>query len=224
MNFHRLTLQKTYSVEKHNTARDQQEQTIPDSELVSRAQAGDDTAYEELISRHKRSLYGAIYHMTSNQEDAFDLLQETFIRAYRALPHFRNDAKFSTWIYRIAINLTINFLNQTRNKVSKLSLDELDMDAAELLHLEDITSANSSAAPEQREQQLKELQLILNQAIQSLSEKHRTVVVLHDIQGKTHMEIANILKIPEGTVKTRLFHAHKLLQKKLGHQIRAGNL
>jgi len=213
-----------HSVEKDNPAKASEEESVPDAVLVKRAQAGDDSAYEELITRHKRSLYGAIYHMTSNQEDTYDLLQETFIRAYKALPQFRSDAKFSTWIYRIAINLTINHLNHTRNKVSKLSLDDLDMDAAELLQLEDITAATHSPTPEQREQQLKELQLILNQAIMSLSEKHRAVVVMHDIQGKTHLEIAKILQIPEGTVKTRLFHAHKLLQKKLGHQMRAGNL
>lgn len=197
---------------------------VPDEVLVTRAQAGDDSAFEELITRHKKTLYGAIYHMTSNHEDASDLLQDTLMRAYRALPRFRADAKFSTWIYRIALNVTINFLRQARNRARKLSLDDLDMDAVEMLMLEDSTGGNTKKQPEEREQELRELQLILNQAIQELSEKHRTVVVMHDIQGKTHMEISQILKVPEGTVKTRLFHAHKILQKKLGRHIKAGNL
>ncbi len=197
---------------------------VSDEVLVTRAQAGDDAAFEELITRHKKSLYGAIYHMTSNHEDASDLLQDTLMRAYKALPKFRSDAKFSTWVYRIALNVTINFLRQARNRSRKLSLDELDMDAAEMLMMEDSTGGNAKKQPEEREQELRELQLILNQAIQELSEKHRTVVVLHDIQGKTHMEIARIINVPEGTVKTRLFHAHRILQKKLGRHHRAGNL
>lgn len=203
---------------------DEQVPAVPDEVLVTRAQAGDDSAFEQLITRHKKTLYGAIYHMTSNHEDASDLLQDTLMRAYRALPKFRADAKFSTWIYRIALNVTINFLRQARNRTRKLSLDDLDMDAAEMLMFDDITGGNTKKNPEEREQELRELQVILNQAIQELSEKHRTVVVMHDIQGKTHMEIAQIINVPEGTVKTRLFHAHKLLQKKLGRHHRAGNL
>jgi len=210
-------------VEK-NTSFDAQKESNPaDEELLLRAQSGDDSAFEQLITRHKRSIYSVIYHMTSNQHDAFDLLQETFLRAYKALPKFRRDAKFSTWIYRIAINLTINFLHQSRRKSPKLSLDELDMDAAELLQLQELAVGAHTYDLEQRQLRLKELQVILNQALQSLSEKHRVVVVLHDIQGKTHAEIAKILRVPEGTVKTRLFHAHRLLRKKLSRYIGSGN-
>jgi RNA polymerase sigma-70 factor (ECF subfamily) len=186
-----------------------------DEVLISRVQGGDTGAFDVLIERYKGKLYATIYHMTSNHEDAADLLQETFLRAYRALPKFKSEAKFSTWCYRIAVNVTINHLRQQRNRQA-LSLDSFDLDANELEEFRDSSAVHPMESGRAREEELHRLQLALNEAIQSLSEKHRAAVVMHDVQGMTHAQIADILGVPEGTVKTRLFHAHRLLQKKLG--------
>src|SRR5213596_244359 len=99
-----------------------------DQHLVKRAQGGDLEAYDELIRRYQERIYATIYHMTSNHEDANDLAQETFIKAYRALNSFKGDSSFFTWIYRIAVNKTINFLKGRKNKIH-LSLNDLDFNA-----------------------------------------------------------------------------------------------
>src|SRR5213083_1222468 len=96
-----------------------------DQKLVKRAQGGDLEAYDELIRRYQERIYATIYHMTANHEDANDLAQETFIKAYSALKSFKGDSSFYTWVYRIAVNKTINFLKQRKNKTS-LSLNDLD--------------------------------------------------------------------------------------------------
>ncbi len=190
-----------------------------DEGLVAQVQAGDTEAFDELIRRYKDKIYSTIYHMTSQREDAYDLLQEVFLNAFKAIPRFRLDAKFSSWIYRIAVNTTINHLKQ-RRRTTMMSLDRMETEegdfeaslvAADVQNTGNETIGNSD---------IQELQKKLNEAIQGLSEEHRTVVVMHDIQGMTHVQIADVLKIPEGTVKTRLFHAHKNLKKKLGYLVK----
>ena len=185
-----------------------------DEVLISRVQSGDTRAFDALIERYKGKLYATIYHMTSNHEDAADLLQETFLRAYKALPKFKREAKFSTWCYRIAVNVTINHIRQQKNRAA-MSLDSFDLDAHELDEFRDTSSPHPSESGAAREEELSRMHVALNDAIQSLSEKHRAAVVMHDDQGMTHAQIAEVMGVPEGTVKTRLFHAHKLLQKKL---------
>src|SRR5438093_8568459 len=99
-----------------------------DQKLVKRAQGGDLEAYDELIRRYQERIYATIYHMTANHEDANDLAQETFIKAYQALNSFKGDSSFFTWVYRIAVNKTINFLKQRKNK-THMSLNDLDFNA-----------------------------------------------------------------------------------------------
>src|SRR2546425_11743374 len=99
-----------------------------DQKLVKRAQGGDGAAYDELIRRYQERIYATIYHMTANHEDANDLAQETFIKGYQALKSFKGDSSFYTWVYRIAVNKTINFLKQRKNR-SHLSLNDLDFNA-----------------------------------------------------------------------------------------------
>ncbi|MCC6352707.1 MAG: sigma-70 family RNA polymerase sigma factor [Verrucomicrobiae bacterium] len=186
---------------------------------MARVQAGDTSAFDQLIERYKGRLYATIYHMTSNHEDAADLLQETLIRAFRAMPRFRRDARFSTWAHRIAVNVTINHLRQNKKRFS-MSLDQMEMDPNELDSIRELLSEQALRPGDDREEQIASLQKILNEAIQSLSENHRAVVVMHSVQGMTHGQIAEILGIPEGTVKTRLFHAHRLLRKKLARHLK----
>src|SRR6266571_359804 len=152
--------------------------TQPDEiTLVRRARQGDLGAYDELVRRYQERIYATIYHMTSNHEDANDLAQETFIKAFQALKSFKGGSSFYTWIYRIAVNKTINFLKQRKNR-SHMSLNDLDFNAE---HDPDLVALVSDKTP-RREASLAELQEKLNEAMQKLSEPHRLVVTLHDVQ------------------------------------------
>src|SRR6266853_6312375 len=142
-----------------------------DQKLVKRAQGGDLEAYDELVRRYQGRIYATIYHMTSNHEDANDLTQETFIKAYRALKSFKGDSSFYTWVYRIAVNKTINFLKQRKNRMH-MSLNDLDFNAE---HDPDLVALISEKTP-RREINLSELQEKLNIAMLKLSEPHRLVV------------------------------------------------
>src|SRR5687767_11409874 len=102
---------------------------IEDRQLVRRAQEGDLSAFDELIRRYQERVYATVYHMTSNHEDANDLTQETFVKAYKALTSFKGDSGFFTWVYRIAVNKTINFLKQKKNRHNGFSLNDLDFNA-----------------------------------------------------------------------------------------------
>jgi len=177
---------------------------------VRRAQRGDLTAYDELVRRYQKRIYATIYHMTANHEDADDLTQETFIKAFQMLGSFRCHASFFTWLYRIAFNRTLNFLKQRRHHAN-LSLNEL---SEQVEHDPDLVALISKMTP-RREVILAELQLRLNEALQKLSDKHRLVVVLHDVQGLPHEEIARIMDCNVGTVRSRLYYARQLLQKYL---------
>jgi RNA polymerase sigma-70 factor (ECF subfamily) len=178
-----------------------------ESALVRRAQHGDMAAYDELIRRYQERIYATVYHMTANHEDANDLAQEAFIKAYQALKSFKGGSSFYTWIYRIAVNKTINFLKQRKNR-THMSLNDLDFNAE---HDPDLVALVSDKTP-RRDAHLAELQEKLNEAMLKLSEPHRLVVTLHDVQGLAHEEIAQIMECNVGTVRSRLFYARQQLQ------------
>lgn len=182
-------------------------ETSDDLSLVKRAQGGDDSAFDALIRKYQQRIYFTVYNMTSNHEDANDLTQETFVKAHQALASFKGDSSFYTWVYRIAVNKTINFV-KSRSKRSFLSLNDLDFNAE---HDPDMVELVSDKTP-RRDVALTELQKKLNEALQRLSEHHRMVVVLHDIQGMAHEEIAKIMDCNVGTVRSRLFYARQQLQ------------
>lgn len=186
-----------------------------DAALVNAARNGDMYAYDQLIQRYQERIYATVYHMTSNHEDANDLAQETFIKAYSALKSFKGDSSFYTWVYRIAVNKTINFLKQRKNKVS-LSLNDLDF---QVENDPDMVAFVSDKTP-RRDAALSELQEKLNGAMQKLSEPHRMVVTLHDIQGLSHEEIADIMECNVGTVRSRLFYARQQLQAYLSDYLK----
>ena len=175
--------------------------------LVDRAREGDLQAYDELVRRYQERIYGTIYHMTSNHEDANDLVQETFIKAFSALKSFKGGSSFYTWVYRIAVNKTINFLKQRKNRQG-MSLNDLDFNAE---NDPDLVALISHKTP-RREAGLAELQEKLNEAMAKLSDVHRLVVTLHDVQGVPHEEIAEIMDCNIGTVRSRLFYARQQLQ------------
>jgi RNA polymerase sigma factor (sigma-70 family) len=175
--------------------------------LVRRAQGGEYSAFDGLVQRYQERIYATVYHMTSNHEDANDLTQETFIKAYKALGSFKGDSSFFTWVYRIAVNKTINFLKTRKNKIH-LSLNDLDFNAE---HDPDLVAFVSDKTP-RRDIGLSELQEKLNEAMQRLSDVHRLVVTLHDVQGLSHEEISKIMDCNTGTVRSRLFYARQQLQ------------
>ncbi|MCX6900170.1 MAG: sigma-70 family RNA polymerase sigma factor [Verrucomicrobia bacterium] len=183
-----------------------------DAALVERARANDPAAFDELVQRYKQRIYGTIYHMTSNHEDANDLAQETFIRAFKNLHRFKGDSSFYTWIYRIAVNTTINFLNSHRRRSKNfLSLDDVDARVQDDPDFIERTSGEGPAG----EVAANELMRQLNVALQKLSPDHRLVVTLYDIQGLSHAEIAKITNSSEGTVRSRLYYARLQLQQLL---------
>jgi len=186
-----------------------------EGDLVKRARHGDLKAYDELVKRYQERIYATIYHMTANHEDANDLAQESFIKAYQALKSFRGGSSFYTWIYRIAVNKTINFLKQRKNKYH-LSLNDIDFNPEndpELVALISTKTPHHDAG-------LSELQKKLNEALLKLSEPHRMVAVLHDVQGMSHEEIASIMGCNIGTVRSRLFYARQQLQGHLAEYMK----
>jgi len=186
-----------------------------ESVLVKRAQRGDMGAYDDLVKRYQERVYATVYHMTSNHEDANDLAQEAFIKGFQALKSFKGGSSFYTWVYRIAVNKTINFLKQRKNK-AQMSLDDLDFNAE---HDPDLVALISEKTP-RREISLTELQEKLNIAMLKLSEPHRLVVTLHDVQGLSHEEIGKIMNCNIGTVRSRLFYARQQLQAYLSDYLK----
>jgi len=181
-----------------------------DARLVARTQAGDPAAFDALVVKYSPRLYGLVYNMTSNHEDTNDLLQDIFAKAYRSIAGFRGNSAFYTWVHSIAVNMTINFLKK-RGRRMTLSLDDMDAGVENNKEFIELTSSTNPV----READLSELQQRLNEAMMKLSYDHRAVVTMFDIQGMPHAEIAQILGISEGTVRSRLFYAHRQLQNYL---------
>lgn len=183
---------------------------------MRRAKLGDLMAYDDLVRLYQERIYATIYHMTANHEDANDLAQESFIKAFRALKSFKGDSSFFTWVYRIAVNKTINFLKQ-RKKRTQMSLNDLDFNAE---HDPDLVALISDKNP-RRDLGLAELQEKLNAAMLKLSDVHRLVVTLHDVQGLSHEEISKIMDCNTGTVRSRLFYARQQLQAYLSEFLKS---
>ncbi|MGF1657775.1 MAG: sigma-70 family RNA polymerase sigma factor [Verrucomicrobiales bacterium] len=185
----------------------EQDNEPSDEELVQQTQDGDSHAFGLLVRRYSSRLYGLVYNMTSNHEDTNDLLQDIFSKAFRAIKGFKGRSSIYTWMHTIAVNMTINFLKK-RGRTYKMSLDDLDSGVHADPQVQMLLENNTPV----REMGLAELQEKLNEAMQKLSTEHRMVVTMFDIQGMPHKEIAQILGISEGTVRSRLFYAHKQLQ------------
>ena len=181
-----------------------------DESLVARARQGDADAFSALVTRYHPRLYGLVYHMTSNNEDARDLTQEIFLKAYRSIGGFQGNSSFYTWLHTIGKNMTINFLKK-RGKRWQMSLDDVDSNIQNDKEFLELTATSDPV----REANLSELQKRLNEAMQKLSVEHRMVVTMFDVQGMPHAEISKVLGVSEGTVRSRLFYAHRQLQNYL---------
>ena len=178
-----------------------------DAELVRQTLCGQTAAYNGLVLRYQRQVYNLAYRMLGNAEDAGDLVQDTFLRAYSALAKFRQDASFLTWLYKIASNLCIDQLRSRKAK-SALSLE------VELEEGREPASEDRNNLPEERA--IREAtQEILHREILNLPEKYRVVVVMRHLQEMSVEEIADALELPTGTVKTHLFRARDMLRGRL---------
>ena len=183
---------------------------ITDRVLVERAQAGDPTAFDELVRRYQPRLLGILYIMTNNLSDAWDLAMETFEKAYKSIHSFRLDAEFFTWLYRIGFNLTVNFIKRNKHR-NNLSMDDADLDLQNRAEFIDVSASGDG----EKQARLGDLKKKLNESMMKLSDEHRAVVTLFDVKGLSHAEISKIMNCKEETVRSRLFYAHKQLQKYL---------
>ena len=186
-----------------------------DASLVERAQKGDLDAFDSLTIKYRQRLLSVIYNMTSNREDAADLTQEAFVKAFRSIGRFKGKSSFFTWLYRIGVNVTLSHLqkNKTRRFFSFENLSEE-------VNRETAFEVLASRSKTERPTLLNELQEKLNEALQKLSNKHRTIVVLFEIEGLSHKQIAEIMKCSEGTVRSRLHYAKQQLQAYLSDYLK----
>jgi len=173
-----------------------------DEELVETFQRGDTSAFDVLVGRWDRKIQGAIYRILGPGEDVRDLSQEAFLKAYRGLRTFKKEARFSSWLYQIALNLCRDRLRRRRGRIH-VSLDELD-------------EGGGLATPSAVEDlETRDLSRRVALAMEDLPEEQREVIVLKEYQGLTFLEIAGALEVPVSTVKTRLYRGLGLLRQRL---------
>jgi RNA polymerase sigma-70 factor (ECF subfamily) len=194
------------------TSEDEQNDVLS---LVTRAKSGDLSAFDSLIVRYRNRLYSVIYNMTMNADDAADLTQESFVKAFRSLAKFKEKSSFYTWLYRIGVNLTLTHLKKRKIR-QFFSFDNVSDDGGINKDLEAVSSTSSTSVKKALNNELHEK---LNEALSKLSDKHRTIVVLFEIDGLGHKEIAKIMKCTEGTVRSRLFYAKQQLQSYLSEYL-----
>lgn len=178
-----------------------------DAVYVERVQSGDVAAFDFLVSKYRERLFSIVYNLTSNREDAADLTQEAFIKAFRSIKRFQGKSSFFTWLYRIAVNTALSHLKRNRFR-RFFSLENINDEASSL----EIVEALSVKTRTEKGAILSELQEKLNDALQKLSPKHRTVVVLFEIEELSHQEISEIMGCSVGTVRSRLHYAKQQLQ------------
>ncbi|MDG1357085.1 MAG: sigma-70 family RNA polymerase sigma factor [Akkermansiaceae bacterium] len=196
-----------------NETRDEQKASADeDAQLVEQAQAGSSRAFDRLVTKHRGRIYAMIYNMVKNDADAWDLSQEVFIKAWKALPRFESRARFSTWLFRISHNAVYDWLRKRRIQGDGELNDEV-FDAAKI-EPGAPTRPKQDQQPDQALEQ-SELRQRIEQALNQLSDQHREVVVLREVQGLDYKEIADITGSSLGTVMSRLYYARQKLQQHL---------
>lgn len=180
-----------------------------DADLIAQALSGNQQAYKDLTEKHRLSVYHIVYKLVRDSETAKDLVQEAFMKAFASLASYRSDYRFTTWLYKIAANCSIDYLRKKR--IQALSLDRhLDGENGS----REIEVADYSYHPE-RDLERKEQHFSIEAAIESLPPKYREVIIYRHKEDKSYEEIADLLNMPIGTVKARIFRARELLKKKL---------
>ena len=180
-----------------------------DAELVRKAQAGDTHAFDALVRKHRGNIYAMIVNMVKNDADAWDLAQEAFIKAWRALPKFEGKARFSTWLFRISHNVVYDWVRKRKIQGDGEFNDEV-LDSSKI-EAHAPTAPHHSVRPDQAMER-GELRAQLEAAIAKLSNEHREVILLREVQGLDYKEIAEVTGNSSGTVMSRLYYARKKLQ------------
>jgi RNA polymerase sigma-70 factor (ECF subfamily) len=181
---------------------------LAEQELIGQVLSGDSAAFGEIVERHEDRLYNTIYRLVGSADDARDLLQDTFVKAYEKLDDFRGGSSLYTWLFRIAVNTSLS--HRRRRKWVQMGAPAGDDDPNPGNAVAD-TAADDPADP----LIAAETETLVQEAINSLDDEHRTVVVLRDIQHCDYHEIADILEVPPGTVKSRLHRARMMLRERL---------
>jgi RNA polymerase sigma-70 factor, ECF subfamily len=178
-----------------------------DEELVARSMGGDLDSFNQLVLRWERPIYALAYRVIGREEDARDVAQETFLRAFRALGGFKGQAKFSSWLYRITLNLCRDWIRKERRTPVSQAPEGID-----------IVELAGEATPSETIEQLvgrNQLSRAVSKAMASLSEEQRTAIILKEYHGLTFQEIADMLDCPLSTVKTRLYQGLSVVRKQL---------
>lgn len=190
---------------------DREASRAEDAEMVRAVLAGDMLAFRGLVEKYEDRVYGMVLGMLRNREDARDVAQEAFVKAYRSLSTFRLEAGFYTWLYRIAMNLAIDHVRRKKRSGAVSSFDEA---VAARDDMGEIAAAHHEDGPG-RVVDRKELHGQILAALETLPEDQREVVLLREVDGLSYRDIADVMGVPEGTVMSRLFYARKKLQKAL---------
>lgn len=184
----------------------------PDAELVAQWQAGDLSAFEHLVHRHERRVYRLLYRMLGSREEAEDATQEAFLSLHRHGHRFRGEARFSTFLYRVAANAALN---------RRRSLGRARARVEELGRQQSLTEEQPSRVPDpEAAAHGAQIQVAVQQALLELPQDLRAAVVLFDIEGRPYKEIADVLGVPEGTVKSRIHRGRSALRESLSHFLR----
>ncbi len=176
----------------------------PDRELVERARAGERTAFDLLVARYQRRLLRLVLRLLRDPAEAEDVVQETFLKAYRALPRFRGEAAFYTWLYRIALNGARNAILRRRQRTAPQGVAPSQLVAP----VPEIGTPESMLLS-------KQVMLAIDAALEALPLELRTAIVLREIEGLSYEEIAQIMECPLGTVRSRIFRAREAIARRL---------
>ncbi|MET0390194.1 MAG: sigma-70 family RNA polymerase sigma factor [Polyangiales bacterium] len=181
-----------------------------DDALVERAQAGDRVAFQALFEKYKHRVYAVALGVVKRPEDAADVVQDAFIKVHKHLGTFQGTSSFYTWLYRIVMNLGIDHVRKHRKIVEWGDDVPIDQAAGDRTLVPKVADANPRSTIVRRELSEK-----IRQALDTLPEIHRAVIVLREVEGLTYEEIAEVLEVPKGTIMSRLFHARRKMQDQL---------
>jgi len=185
---------------------------VSELELVRQCQTGSAEAFDELVTRYRTRVFAMIYNMVHNEQDAWDLAQDSFVKAWRSIKRFRGRSSFYTWIYRIVMNVTIDWLRKKQIKGAGLEFDE----AIQLTQIDPASRTAPKADPlPHTRMERSEIRARIDEAIKQLSPDHRAVILMKEIEEMQYHEIAETLDCSIGTVMSRLFYARKKLQSLL---------
>ena len=182
---------------------------ITDKEIIERVKNGDKKAYDLLVIKYQQRVINLISRFVKNHSDALDVSQETFIKAYRALPNFRGESAFYTWLYRIAVNTAKNHLTVQSRKITKSDYDVTDIE-----QIEGNMSLTEQTTPESLLHK-DELQETVLKTIENLPEDLKSAIMLREIEGLSYEEIAGVMDCPVGTVRSRIFRAREMIDSKI---------